>query len=206
MALSEAPAAIVTPSEEEFFWKTYMRAGIASAASDANMDSKQDGDSTAVGDSANGHKEDDRGGKWARDQGQRGKGRNSGRGGGSYTQYENPTKKKDQRWGYGGSDWGSQEKVIADLKRQIQALQKCTLRREDSIQILRQEVSFVVFLRAGVDASIVGPLADARAAWSRQKEQNPQSLTKPMRSTMFSCWMNELLARAIGLPSKPEAL
>ena len=67
-------------------------------------------------------------------------------------------------------------------------------------------VFFLVFLRAGVDASIVGPLADARAAWSRQKEQSPESLTKPMRSTMFSCWMTEQKARAIGLPSKPEAL
>ena len=113
---------------------------------------------------------------------------------------------KEQRWSYGGNDWGNQSKVIADLKRQIQALQKCTLRHEDSIQILRREVSFVVFLRTGVDASIVGPLATARAAWTRQKEQDPKSLTKPMRATMFACWMNELLARAIGLPSKPEAV
>ena len=102
--------------------------------------------------------------------------------------------------GYGGNDWGDQSKVVADLKRQVQAL------HEDSIQILRQEVSFVVFLRTGVEASIVGPLATARAAWTRQKEQDPKSLTKPMRATMFACWMNELLARAIGLPSKPEAV
>ena len=61
-------------------------------------------------------------------------------------------------------------------------------------------------MRTGVDASIVKPLAEARAAWTRQKEQDPQSLNKPMRSTMFACWMNELLARAVGLPSKPEAV
>ena len=78
MALSEAPAATVTPSEEESFWKMCMPAGIASTASDANIHSKQDGDSTAVGDSANGHKVDDRGGKWARGQGQRGKVKDKG--------------------------------------------------------------------------------------------------------------------------------
>ena len=199
----------VTPSEEESFWKTYMPAGIASTAStagDAQMDSKQDGDSTAATDSAQGHKDDDRGGKWYNDQGQRGKGRNSGRGDGGYQQSDASARCKDQRWSQGGNDWGDQPKVIADLKRQIQALQKCTLRHEDSISILRQEVSFVVFMRTGVDASIVGPLATARAAWTRQKEQDPKSLTKPMRATMFACWMNELLARAIGLPSKPEAV
>ena len=206
MAGAAATGTGVTPSEEESFWKMYMPAGIASTAGDAQMDSKQDGDSTAATDSAQGHKEDDRGGKWYKDQGQRGKGRNSGRGDGTYQQSDTSARRKDQRWSQGGNDWGDQSKVIADLKRQIQALQKCTLRHEDSIQILRQEVSFVVFLRTGVDASIVGPLATARAAWTRQKEQDPKSLTKPMRATMFACWMNELLARAIGLPSKPEAV
>ena len=189
--MTEIPAAVVSPSEEEAFWKTYMPSGIASTATDASMDPKNDGGSTAATDTAQGHKEDDRGGKWVRDQGQRGKGRNSGRGGGAYGQADSLAKKKDQRWGY-DHDSRSQEKTIADLRRQVQALQKCALRREDSLQILRQEVSFVVFLRMGVDASIVGPLAEARAAWSRQKEENPQSLSKPMRSTMFACWMRTL--------------
>ena len=210
MAEEEVAGTGVTPSEEESFWKTYMPAGIASTAStagDASMRSATEGGSTEAADSTQGHKEDDRGGKWYKDQGQRGKGRNSGRGDGGHQQYDASARRKDQRWGQTGNDqWGDHSKIIADLKRQIQALQKCALRHEDSISILRQEVSFVVFLRTGVEASIVGPLANARAAWTRQKEQDPKSLTKPMRATMFACWMNELLARAIGLPSKPETI
>ena len=202
--MTEAVAASVTQSEEEAFWRTHMPSGVASTAKDASMETGQDGGSTAATETTQAHKEDDRGGKWARDQGHRGKGRNSGRGGDTYGQYDGHSKRKGQWCGDG--DGQSQEKVISDLKRQIRALQRCALRHEDSIQVLRQEVSFVVFMRTGVDASIVKPLAEARAAWTRQKEQDPQSLNKPIGSTMFACWMNELLARAVGLLSKPEAV
>ena len=173
--MTEVPA-VVSPTEEEAFWKTYMLSGIASAATDASMEPKHDGGSTAATDAGQDHKEDDRGGKWARDQGQRGKGRNSGRGGGTYGQADYLSKKKDQKWNY-DNDWRSQEQTIADLRRQIQALQKCALRHEDSLQILRQEVSFVVFLRAGVVASIVGPPSCCGA----------RGMVAPERKTLSRC-------------------
>ena len=98
-----------------------MSSGIASTAIDIIMHPYKDGSSIAATDSAQDYREDDRGGKWARDQGHRGKGRNSGRGGGSGYQAETSSRKKIQKWNY-GSDWSGQEKVIADLKRQKQAL------------------------------------------------------------------------------------
>ena len=79
--MTEAVAASVTQSEEEAFWRTYMPSGVASTAKDASMETGQDGGSTAATETTQAHKEDDRGGKWARDQGHRGKGRNGSRGG-----------------------------------------------------------------------------------------------------------------------------
>ena len=45
--------------------------------------------------------------------------------------------------------------------------------------------------------TIVGALAEARAAWSRQKEQSPDQ-------AHALDYVNELLARAVGLQSKPD--
>ena len=104
-AMAETPA----PSEEETFW---------------NMEPTQDGNQKAAEEAGQGHEEDDRGGKWARDQGNCSKGRNNGRGGGSYAQQDASSKKRDQRWGNGGGVWNNQERTIADLRRQVQALQK----------------------------------------------------------------------------------
>ena len=153
---------------------------------------------------------DGRGGKWAKEQSGRGKGRNSGRGGGAPA-IEDSSRRKDHKWSQNwNQSWGkddgrdSDRQTIQDLRRQINALQKLALRHEDAIGTLRAESSFVCFLRCGVDASVIEPLAQARAAWARQKETAPESLTKPMRAVLFQCLLTELLARAVGMQEETQ--
>ena len=209
--MGDAPQAVPqTDIGENAFWANFMPAGKQAAAANSEQtaaNERMDVDPARTKDdnaAAEDSEFDGRGGKWAKEQTGRGKGRNSGGGGG--TAAGDDKQRKDQKWTSWNQSWGSRDagrdsdrQTIQDLRRQVGALQRPALRHEDAINTLRADCSFVCFLRTHVDASVVGPLSQARSAWAAQKERSPESLTKPTRTVLFQCLVSELLARTVGL-------
>ena len=192
---------LVTSMEDEF-WKSFMPAGTASSAEMA-----VDQSAGRKPDETQGPKDDDgRGGKWAKDN-RKGKGR---------TQQS----EKADRWrsddghgrGGGGGRWPSKEKEyrgtwreseVDGVKRQLASVQRLLLRHEDAINTQKAEYSFVLHLRINVPSTIVPSLSKARTGWHALRQEKPAEVTRPMRVALWTCGLQEWLARLVALPSVP---
>ena len=62
------------------------------------------------------------------------------------------------RWKDQG-DSGSLSKRVTALEQQVNQLARLALRREDGLNLVRSEVSYVIHAKIGCDSSIVGALA-----------------------------------------------
>ena len=115
---------------------------------------------------------------------------------------------KDEGW----QSWWSQNKEsksggrIAALEQQVALLSKMSLRHEDSLNLLRAEVSFVAHAKIGCESSIVGALHRVQAGWRELKKYQPEKLDKPMRCTLILCLFREILSRVEKLPTDETAL
>ena len=200
---------LVAAMEDEF-WKSFMPAG-ATPTEEMAVDQS----AGRKPEEASGHKEDDgRGGKWAKDN-QKGKGRTQyadktdkwasedgqGRGGGGGRRYQSE-REKEYKW----SDRSWKESEIEGLKRQLASAQRLLLRHEDAINTLKAEHSYVLHLRINIPSTIVPSLSKARAGWHALRSEKPAEVTRPMRVTLWTCLLQEWLARLVALPSVPETI
>ena len=195
---------LVTSMEDEF-WKSFMPAGAATTeamavdqAAGRKPEESQD------------QKDDDgRGGKWAKDN-QKSKGRTQyteksdewahddghGRGGGGGRRYQSE-REKDTKW----SDRSWRESEVDGLKRQLASVQRLLMRHEDAINTLKAEHSYVLRLRINIPSTIVPSLSKARAGWHALRSEKPAEVTRPMRVALWTCVLQEWLARLVALPS-----
>ena len=158
--------------------------------------------------------DDERGGKWAKDN-QKGKGRTqygdkkdqwsleggNGRGSGAGRR-ANSDKGHESKWC--GSQW--RESNTESLKRQLASVQRLLMRHEDALNILKAEHSYVLHMRLNIPSSIAPSLSRARAGWHELRKDKPQEVTRPMRVTLWTCVLQEWLARTVALPSVPETM
>ena len=91
--------------------------------------------------------------------------------------------------------WSDYDRSDSDIQHALHSLQKLVLRHEDTINALRLDHSFVIFLRTHGHCSVVQPLNKAQQEWRRLKSSDPSKLTRPMRTTLLLCLFHELNAR-----------
>ena len=210
------PDALVSSSEDNF-WRSFMPAGTAAPEA---MSVDQSGQATGAQKAEGGQvpteddKGDSRGGKWVKDN-QKGKGRTQqggpsekwatsggqGRGSGNGRR-SGQDKDKDSKW-Y-GRQWHEDE--TESLKRQLASVQRLLMRHEDAINVLKAEHSYVLHMKINIPSSIVPSLSKARAGWHALRSEKPQEITRPMRVTLWTCVLQEWLARLVALPSVPETM
>ena len=86
-----------------------------------------------------------------------------------------------------------QEEKIRELLVQVARL---TIRLEDQLAINNLDSEFILFFQTRSSNnpwSITDSLYKVGVDWKGQKEQNPQSLTQPMRNVMLYCVLNSML-------------
>ena len=103
-----------------------------------------------------------------------------------------------------GGSW--RESEVDGLKRQLASVQRLLLRHEDAINAQKAEHSYVLHLRINVPSTIVPSLSKARTGWHTLRQEKPAEVTRPMRVALWTCVLQEWLARLVALPSVPETM
>lgn len=130
-----------------------------------------------------------------------------GNGSGKGTKWPRQDREKGGRsysgWGSRGSNqnWWKQgqeqqDQGSSDLKELCLALSRLVLRHEDQQSICRSETGFVMFMQTKGMLSVLQDLYKANETWRRAKEQQPETLTLPLRTAMLhhllELWFNRM--------------
>ena len=137
--------------------------------------------------------------KWQRrDKGPDGK----GRGGPPKRDRESgPPPRQGNRGSHHGSygydswlNWASPSE-LEQLRHQVSQLQRIVVRHEDALNLMRQEVAFIVHFRVGVDSSLIPPIYQAQLGWRELRKSSPDQLDAPLRNVLMSCVVKEFQKR-----------
>ncbi|CAE7308157.1 unnamed protein product [Symbiodinium microadriaticum] len=144
---------------------------------------------------------------WGKGQGY---GQGYGRRGGGKRQAAETTqwrRSADQEW----DPWASTDKSKKDLEKEVKQLrddlfsmQKLLLRHEDFLAGLRAELTWVMFMKLDMKATVVPALFAMQQQWRELKEKSPQQLQQPMRVSLIRALFKELQARLTALPESEE--
>ena len=115
------------------------------------------------------------------------------------------------RGSWQGHEWdkdedGSLAKEVENLRECVFALQKLTLRHEDVLSSLKAELSWALFLRVDMKASVVKPLYAMQQEWRDLKEKSPNQLQGPMCVSLVRTLFKEFGKRIEMLPQQTEQL
>ena len=91
---------------------------------------------------------------------------------------------------------------IQQLKESVFALQKAVLRHEDFGNCLQAELTWVMFLRLDMKASVLPSLFQMQQKWRELKESSPEKLTAPMRVDLVKALFKEFGSRLSMLPQQ----
>ena len=134
------------------------------------------------------------------------RGQDTGRWGGGRSSWEDPD------WNQWGNDLNETSEIkalrkeVKKLKEEMFALQKMTLRHEDFGNCIKSELSWVMFLRLDMKASVVPSLYTMQQKWREMKEQHPELLKAPMRVDLVKAMFKEFAARLESLPKQAEQM
>ncbi|CAE7239329.1 unnamed protein product [Symbiodinium sp. CCMP2456] len=141
---------------------------------------KADGSEEETGGNGNG-----KGSKWPH--------QDQEKGGRSYSGWGSHS--SSQNWWKQGQDQQDQQ-GRTDLKELCLALSRLVLRHEDQQSICRSETGFVMFMQTKGMLSVLQDLYKANETWRRAKEQQPETLTLPLRTAMLhhllELWFNRM--------------
>ena len=203
--------------EQGFFdkyWPSVRAASADQASTAASMfdeSDKEDADASRVAKLAKTGTE--KGGHPGKGPGLRQQGYGQRQSAGSYKRRDRDPAHKHQSWDYdewSGWDTGnagsSQTKVLKEeirqLKESVFALQKAVLRHEDFGNCLKAELTWVMFLRLDMKASVLPSLFQMQQKWRELKESSPEKLTAPMRVDLVKALFKEFGSRLSMLPQQ----
>ena len=137
--------------------------------------------------------------KWQRrDKGSDGKGRG---GPPKRDREQGPPARQGNRGSYHGSrgydswlNWASPSD-IEQLRHRVSQLERLVIRHEDALNLMRQEVSFIIHFRVGVDSSLVPSIYRAQLGWRELRKSSPDKLDAPLRNVLMNCVVKEFQKR-----------
>ena len=89
----------------------------------------------------------------------------------------------------------SLEEEVKFLRDCVYALQRMVLHTEDFMSCLRSELSWAMFFRLDMKATVVPALFEMQQHWRDLKAQSPETLTGPMRMALVTQLFKELGTR-----------
>ena len=122
-----------------------------------------------------------------------------------------------QHWGrnQGGHNWGQDRQARGSrnsdgaIKDLVRAVARLSLRQEDQQAIMGLDMDFMFCLqssKSGNDRSVTDALYKTAQDWNLQKENEPHTLTQPMRNVLLYCLLSTLLQRVEALETDADAL
>ena len=122
-----------------------------------------------------------------------------------------------QHWGrnQGDHNWGQDRQARGSrnsdgaIKDLVRAVARLSLRQEDQQAIMGLDMDFMFFLqssKSGNDRSVTDALYKTAQDWNLQKENEPHTLTQPMRNVLLYCLLSTLLQRVEALETDADAL
>ncbi|CAE7605829.1 unnamed protein product [Symbiodinium sp. CCMP2456] len=128
-------------------------------------------------------------------------GNGSGSGHGGWGDNDWTSWQEGRSWGGNGNGNGNGGQIkglkaeIKQLRESVFALQRLTLRHEDFGNCLKAELSWVMFLRLDMKATILPCLYKMQEKWRELKEKHPDQLTAPMRVDLVKAMFKEMGSR-----------
>ncbi|OLP76747.1 Structural maintenance of chromosomes protein 1 [Symbiodinium microadriaticum] len=95
------------------------------------------------------------------------------------------------------------------LRDLVTAVARLSLRHEDQHAIVGLDLDFMFFLqssKSGNSRSVTDALFKTAQDWDRQKSEEPNTLTQPMRNVLLYCLLSTLLERVEALETDAEML
>ena len=114
---------------------------------------------------------------------------------------------KDQEWDEWTQHSSSKtqlEKEVKLLRAELFTMQELLLRHEDFLAGLKAELTWVMFFRVDMKATVVPALFGMQQKWREVKEKTPHLLKHPKRVDLIRALFKELSARLIALPDNDE--
>ena len=115
---------------------------------------------------------------------------------GGYQQW--PVRRRDRD---GDQDERSDTRTSKDLKElreAVKAMGRLSLRMEDALGVIHLDMEYMIFLQTeatGNEFAITQQLYDTAVEWNRMKQEQPESLTNPMRNILLHNLFSALLMK-----------
>ncbi|CAE6920896.1 unnamed protein product [Symbiodinium sp. CCMP2592] len=116
------------------------------------------------------------------------------------------TEEEWDKWASKSTKEMSLAEEVKHLRQCLFALQRMVLRAEDFMSCIRAELSWVMFLRLDMKATVVPALFQQQKKWREIKAQTPEALTGPMRMSLVVQLFKELGARLANFHEQEELL
>ena len=113
---------------------------------------------------------------------------------GGYQQW--PARRRDG--GQGDRNEGRDAKELRELKEVVKAMGRLSLRTEDALGAIHLDLEYILFLQteaSGNEFAITQKLYNTAVQWNKQKEEQPESLTNPMRNILLYNLFTALLSQ-----------
>ncbi|OLQ02737.1 hypothetical protein AK812_SmicGene14373 [Symbiodinium microadriaticum] len=113
---------------------------------------------------------------------------------GGYQQW--PARRRDG--GQGDRNEGRDAKELRELKEVVKAMGRLSLRTEDALGAIHLDLEYILFLQteaSGNEFAITQRLYNTAVQWNKQKEEQPESLTNPMRNILLYNLFTALLSQ-----------
>ena len=122
---------------------------------------------------------------------------------------QNP-RQEQKSWWEAKDQRGYSKNSEAELKSVVKALGRLVLRQEDSLSVMHLDSQYVIFMKnksSGVESmqdwSVTAQLLSVGSHWKDRKEREPQSLSQPLRTVLFSSWLTAIKFRIGEIKSNP---
>ena len=115
-------------------------------------------------------------------------------------------KRKRTRRGRAGSRQSApQHELTKDMERALALISRILIQHEDSINAAKMDRGFTVFMAQTGPAGLLTNLFQASVAWNKVRETEPKKITQPLRITLLTLMIAELLVRLQKMEQHPEA-
>ena len=115
-------------------------------------------------------------------------------------------KRKRTRRGRAGSRQSApQLELTKDMEKAVTLISRILIQHEDSINAAKMDRGFTVFMAQSGPAGLLTNLFQASVAWNKVRETEPQKITQPLRITLLTLMVAELLVRLQKMEQHPDA-
>ncbi|CAE7775227.1 unnamed protein product [Symbiodinium microadriaticum] len=126
---------------------------------------------------------------------------------GGYQQW--PARRRDREGGQDERSETREARELKELKEAVKAMGRLSLRMEDALGVIHLDMEYILFLQTeatGNEFAITQQLYDTAVEWNRMKQEQPTSLTNPMRKILLHNLFSALLMKLEALEEDQDLM